>query len=59
MLLDIRNEVKDMMDRGMDLNQVIEAKPTQKHDEKWGEGFMNPYRFTEIVYASLRKERSQ
>jgi hypothetical protein len=37
------------------LAQVIAAKPTKDYDAAWGNGFLKPEQFVEIVYASAMK----
>ena len=39
------------------LAQVIAARPTKDYDAKWGNGFLKPDQFAEIVYASAVKNR--
>ncbi len=38
------------------LAQVIDSKPTAQFDEVWGKGFLNPQRFTEMLYKSAKKK---
>ena len=55
MLITVRDNVKAMVQAGKTLDQVIDAGPSKKFDEKWGEGFMKPADFIKIVYSSLKK----
>ena len=55
MLITVRDNVKAMVQAGKTLDQVIDAGPSKKFDEKWGEGFMKPMDFIKIVYSSLKK----
>jgi len=51
----IRDKVKPLVAAGKSLDEVKAAKPLAAWDEKWGQGFMKPDVFLEIVYKSLSK----
>lgn len=55
MLTGIRDEVQDMIGRGMSEDDVIAAKPTQRFDDEWGGG-RSPESFAQIVYRSLTEQ---
>jgi len=53
MLVAVRDRIAAQIESGMSLDEVIAAKPTEEFDETWGQGFINPEQFAEIVYSSL------
>ncbi|MEX0827379.1 MAG: hypothetical protein WD005_00330, partial [Haliea sp.] len=55
MLTIIRDRVQDMIDRGLSLEQVKEARPTRDYDARWGTdtGFWTTEMFIEAVYQNL------
>ena len=53
MLVGVRTAVLSAMDEADDPEDVISAQPTKAYDAEWGNGFMNPERFTAAVYESL------
>ena len=53
MLTGIRDAIRAQVKRGKSLAQVQAAKPTAPWDAKWGNGYLKPDRFTEIVFNSL------
>ena len=54
----IRDRVQDMIDRGMTLEQVLEAGPTRGYDGRYGAetGSWTTDMFVEAVYRSLGSE---
>jgi len=56
MLAGIRDRVAAQVDAGKSLEEVVASKPTAEFDEQWGQGFIKPDQFTEIVYTSLKGE---
>jgi cyclase len=55
MLTIIRDRVQAMIDKGMTLEQVKAAKPTQDYDARWGanSGFWTTEQFVAAVYQNL------
>ena len=49
MLTVIRDRVKDMKDRGMSLEAVLEDRPSRDYDVRYG----NPERFLTALYQTL------
>jgi hypothetical protein len=37
------------------LEEVLALKPTQAFDAEWGQGFMKPDQFVEILYKDLSR----
>jgi glyoxylase-like metal-dependent hydrolase (beta-lactamase superfamily II) len=56
MLAAVRDAVAPLVKKGLTLEQVVAAKPTQALDAKWGGGFMKPDTFAKIAYTSLKQE---
>ena len=48
--------VEQLIEAGKPLEEIITAAPTKEYDENWGKGFLNPTRFTELLYRSLVQE---
>ncbi|MEE8141711.1 MAG: MBL fold metallo-hydrolase, partial [Planctomycetota bacterium] len=59
MLVTMRDRIQKLIDQGKNKDQVIAAKPTQDHDAKWGNGFMDPTKWVGIVYDGLVKNPKQ
>jgi glyoxylase-like metal-dependent hydrolase (beta-lactamase superfamily II) len=55
MLAAVSGNIRKQVKAGKTLAQVIDSKPTAKFDEVWGKGFLNPQRFTEMLYKNLQK----
>ena len=52
MLVKVNANVDALVKANKTLAQVIAAKPTRDFDAKWGNGFLKPDQFVEIVYNS-------
>jgi cyclase len=57
MLAAIGTKVEAMAKAGKTLPEVIAAKPSSDYDAAWGNGFLKPDQFVEIVYSSAVKKR--
>lgn len=57
MLVAARDGVRRAMRGGRTLEQVLAAKPTAALDARWGNGFLPPERFVEILYHDLARRR--
>jgi cyclase len=57
MLVIVRDRVRDMIHKGMTIDQVKAAKPTRDYDTEYvsSNSFVNADRFVEAVYKSLSK----
>lgn len=57
MLTIIRDRIQAMIDRGMSLQEVQAARPTQDYDARWGRdsGFWTTTQFVEAVYRNLKE----
>jgi glyoxylase-like metal-dependent hydrolase (beta-lactamase superfamily II) len=58
MTIIIRDRIQDMIKKGMTLEQVKAARPTQDYDPVYGSttGFWTTGKFVEAVYTSLQKK---
>jgi glyoxylase-like metal-dependent hydrolase (beta-lactamase superfamily II) len=56
MLATVSGRIQKQAKSGKSLAQVIDSKPTAEFDEVWGKGFLNPQRFTEMLYKSAIKK---
>jgi cyclase len=57
MLVKVYARISSMVKAKKTLAQVIAAKPTKDYDGKWGNGFLKPDQFVEVVYTSIAKAR--
>jgi glyoxylase-like metal-dependent hydrolase (beta-lactamase superfamily II) len=48
-----RDAIAAMKKQGKTLEEVVAAKPTAKHDAKWGDFVINPATFAALVYAGV------
>jgi glyoxylase-like metal-dependent hydrolase (beta-lactamase superfamily II) len=56
MLATVSGRIQKQVKAGKTLAQVIDSKPTKEFDEAWGKGFLNPQRFTEMLYKGMQKK---
>lgn len=52
-LASARDAIATLKKQGKTLDEVVAAKPTSKHDEKWGSFVINPATFAALVYAGV------
>lgn len=52
MLITARAEVRELIDQGKTLEEIINAAPLQKLDAEWGIGFVKAPMFITIIYQS-------
>jgi hypothetical protein len=57
MMIVIRDRVRDMIRRGMTLQQVKAAKPTMDYDPLFGREPGATAQFVEAVYRSLKEDK--
>ena len=55
MLAKVSGRVGEQVRAGRSLEEVQAAKPTADFDAVWGKGFLNPLRFTEMLYKNLKR----
>ncbi len=56
MLVDIRNQVKAMIDAGMDIDAILAANPSKAYDNEWASDRVGPDDITMMTYLSLTGE---
>ena len=56
MLISVRDRVRNLIDEGLDRDQVIAEKPSKDFDGQYGGGFINPDVFVRIVFDSLKSD---
>ena len=58
MLSKVATSIGRMIKAKKTLEQVVAAKPTREFDAVWGNGFLKPDQFVEIVYKSMSPEKA-
>lgn len=53
MLVDIRNRIAALKEKGLSLEQVQAAQPTATYDAHWGQSIINGALFTALVYRGV------
>lgn len=53
MLATVSGRVKAQIAAGKKLEEIVAAKPTADYDAKWGNGFIKPDKWTELVVRNL------
>ena len=56
MLADAADRVRDLMEQGKSLDEIIAARPNAELDESLGNGFIKPEPFIRFIYSSLAEE---
>jgi cyclase len=54
----VRDRIKEYVNRGMTLEQVKAKKPTLDWDRRYGDGFIKPEAFIEVVYKQLAADKA-
>jgi len=57
MLVTARNAIRNLLDQGKTIDEVVAAKPTKDLDAKWGQGFMKPDVWVKIVASSMQHQQ--
>lgn len=53
MLVTARDRLQKHMEKGKNLEQIIDLKPLADFDKNWGNGFLSPDVFLKILYAAM------
>ncbi len=53
MLQTLYARIKALQEQGKTMEQVVAAKPTADYDDQWGNGFLGPDQWVQIVYSTL------
>lgn len=57
LLVELRDRIQALVDKGLSREAVIAAKPTREYDAEYGQFFMKPDIWTGIVYDSLTRQQ--
>ena len=57
MLVAVGRRVRELVEQGKNLDEVLEAQPTAEYDERYGPGAVSAERFVRILYADLSGRR--
>lgn len=53
MLVDVRDRIAALKAQGKTLEEVVDARPTARYDERFGKGFISPESLAGFIYRSL------
>jgi cyclase len=53
MLADTSGAVQGLVDQGKSLEEIVAARPTERFDERYGQGFIKPDVYAKLLHASL------
>ena len=53
MLADTSKAVRELLDQGKSLEEIIAARPNKRFDERYGQGFIKPDVYVKLLHASL------
>ena len=54
MLASVSEKIKALIKEGKTLEQILAAKPTAEFDTVWGNGFLKPQKWVEMLYENLK-----
>jgi len=54
MLQGVYDNMKPLVDSGKSLEEVKRAQPTERYDGEWGNGFLKPDVWVELIYNSMK-----
>lgn len=54
MLTTVSSRIKAQIKDGMQLQEILAAKPTAEFDAVWGKGFLPPQKWVEMLYGNLK-----
>lgn len=57
MLVAVGRRVRELVEQGKNLDEVLEAQPTAEYDERYGPGAVSPERFVRNLYSDLTGRR--
>ncbi|MGB5101899.1 MAG: MBL fold metallo-hydrolase [Steroidobacteraceae bacterium] len=57
MLVASGRRVRELVEQGRSLDEVLAARPTEAHDDRYGKGPVSAERFVRILYADLAARR--
>jgi cyclase len=53
MLVTVGRRIREAVEQGRGLDEVIASRPTAEYDARYGQGFMNPAMFVGVLYRDL------
>jgi len=53
MLADTSKAVRELLDQGKSLEEIVAARPTQRFDQRYGQGFIKPDVYVKLLHTSL------
>ncbi len=59
MLQTVEQRIRESIDAGRGLEEVVASKPTAEFDARWGQGFIKPDDWVALVYALMTRESPQ
>ena len=54
----VRDRIREYVKRGLTLDQVKAKKPTLDWDRRYGDGFIKPEAFVEVIYKQMAAEKA-
>ena len=57
MLATVAERIRKLVAAGRKVDEIVAAKPTADLDDKWGKGFVNGDKFTEMIALNILKTR--
>lgn len=57
MLETLRSRVSKHISNGKTLQEVHESRPSKDFDAVWGDGFLKPDKFVQILYEDLSRNK--
>jgi glyoxylase-like metal-dependent hydrolase (beta-lactamase superfamily II) len=58
MIVTIGRRIREGVEHGRSLDEVLASRPTAEYDARYGQGFMTPTRLVGILYRDLTRPRS-
>jgi len=55
MLVSLRAKMSAYISKGKTLEEIKEIGPSKDFDPKWGDGFLSPDKFSQILFEDLSK----
>ena len=52
----VEQRIRESIDAGRGVEEVVASKPTAEFDARWGQGFIKPDDWVALVYAVMTRE---
>lgn len=56
-LIILKDRMKKLIDEGKTLDDILELKPNADLDKTWGNGFLSPEKFLEVLYSVVKNNK--